>query len=40
LRTVATLNAAPGRYQVRTVIREGMRGSLAAATAMVELHAK
>ena len=38
LRTVAKLDAAPGVYQVRTVIREGMKGSLGASTAMVELR--
>jgi hypothetical protein len=27
LKTVATLNAPPGLYQVRTVVREGMQGS-------------
>jgi hypothetical protein len=38
LRTVATLDAAPGTYQLRTIIREGMKGSLGAATAKVELR--
>jgi hypothetical protein len=38
LRTVAKLDAAPGVYQVRTVVREGMKGSLGASTAMVELR--
>jgi VWFA-related protein len=40
LKTVATLNAPPGVYQVRTVVREGMKGSLAASTTAVELRAK
>jgi len=40
LRTVAKLDAAPGLYQVRTVVREGMKGSLGASAAMVELRAK
>jgi hypothetical protein len=40
LRTVAKLDAAPGLYQARTVIREGMKGSLGASTAMIELRAK
>jgi VWFA-related protein len=40
LKTVATLTAAPGTYQVRTVIREGMKGSLAASTTAVDLRAK
>ena len=40
LKTVATLSAPPGVYQVRTVIREGMKGGLSASTAPVEVHAK
>jgi VWFA-related protein len=40
LKTVATLNVPPGIYQVRTVVREGMKGSLAASTTAVELRAK
>lgn len=40
LRTVAKLEAAPGIYQVRTVVREGMKGSLGASTAMVDLRAR
>jgi hypothetical protein len=40
LRTVAKLDAAPGLYQVRTVVREGMKGSLGESTTMVELRAK
>ena len=39
LKAVATLNAPPGRYQVRTVVREGMKGSLTASTTQVELGA-
>ena len=40
LKAVATLNAPAGKYQVRTVVREGTRGSLAASTMAVELGAK
>jgi hypothetical protein len=40
LKTVATLNAPAGVYQVRTVVREGMKGGLTASTTAVELHAK
>jgi VWFA-related protein len=40
LKTVATLNAPPGIYQVRTVVREGMKGNLAASTTTVELRGK
>lgn len=40
LTTFATLDAAPGVYQVRTIVREAMKGALAAMTAAVELHAK
>jgi VWFA-related protein len=40
LKTIATLNAAPGVYQVRTIVREGIKGSLAAATMAVELRAR
>lgn len=40
LKTVATLNAHAGVYQVRTVIREGMKGSLSASTTAVELRAR
>jgi VWFA-related protein len=40
LKTVATLDAPPGIYQVRTVIREGMKGGLAASTMAVQLRAK
>jgi VWFA-related protein len=40
LKTVATLNARPGIYQVRTIVREGMKGSLAASTTAVDLRAK
>jgi VWFA-related protein len=40
LKTVATLHAPPGIYQVRTVVREGAKGSLAASTTAVELQAK
>jgi hypothetical protein len=40
LKTVATLNAAAGIYQVRTVVREGMKGGLSTSTSAVELRAK
>jgi hypothetical protein len=40
LRTVAKLDAAPGVYQLRTVVRERMKGNLGASTAMVELRPK
>jgi VWFA-related protein len=40
LKTVATLTAPPGVYQVRTVVREGMKGGLMASTTQVELRAK
>ena len=40
LTAVATLNADAGTFQVRTIVREGMKGSLAAITTPVELRAK
>ena len=40
LKTVATLNAPAGIYQVRTIVREGMKGGLAASTLAVELRRK
>jgi VWFA-related protein len=40
LKTIATLNAPAGIYQVRTVVREGMKGGLAASTTAVELRAR
>ncbi|HEY6302545.1 MAG TPA: hypothetical protein VIX14_05710 [Terriglobales bacterium] len=40
LRTVATLDAAPGIYQLRTVVREGMKGSLGTQTATVDIRPK
>jgi len=40
LKTVATLNAPAGIYQVRTIVREGMKGGLTASTTAVELRAK
>lgn len=40
LKAVSTLNAPAGIYQVRTVVREGMKGGLAASTTAVELRAK
>jgi hypothetical protein len=38
--SVAKLDAAPGLYQVRPVIREGVKGRPGASTAMVELRAQ
>ena len=40
LTTIATLDAPPGVYQVRTIVREAMKGALAATTTPVELRAK
>lgn len=40
LKAVATLSAPAGIYQVRTIVREGMKGSLAASTTVVELRDK
>ncbi len=40
LTAIATLPAYPGVYQVRTIVREGMKGSLAAATTLVEVRPK
>jgi VWFA-related protein len=40
LKVVATLNATAGIYQVRTVVREGMKGNLSASTTAVQLRAK
>jgi len=40
LKTVATLRAPAGIYQVRTIVREGMKGGLAAQTRVVELGGK
>jgi hypothetical protein len=40
LKTIATLNAPAGMYQVRTVVREGMKGELMASTTAVELRAR
>lgn len=37
LKAVATLTAPAGVYQVRTIVREGMKGNLAASTLPVEL---
>ncbi|HEV3200085.1 MAG TPA: VWA domain-containing protein [Bryobacteraceae bacterium] len=39
LKAVATLTAPAGTYQVRTIVREGLKGSLAALTTPVELRA-
>jgi VWFA-related protein len=38
LKAVATLNAPAGAYQVRTIVREAMKGDLAASTIPVELR--
>jgi hypothetical protein len=38
LKVAGTLEAPPGVYRVRTVVREGMSGRLAADSAMVELR--
>jgi len=40
LKTIATLNAPAGNYQVRTIVREGMKGGLAASTTALELGGK
>jgi VWFA-related protein len=40
LKTITTLNAPAGIYQVRTIVREGMKGGLTTSTAAVELRAK
>ena len=40
LTTVATLDAPPGVYQVRTIVREAMKGALSASTRAVALRAK
>jgi hypothetical protein len=40
LKTAATLSAPAGVYRVRTVVREAMRGGLAASTTAVELRAR
>jgi VWFA-related protein len=38
LKTLATLNAPAGIYQVRTIVREAMKGSLAASTMPIDLR--
>jgi hypothetical protein len=38
LKAVATLNAPAGTYQLRAIVREGIKGSLAASTIPVDLH--
>ena len=38
LTTVETIDAPPGVYQVRTIVREAMKGALTAATTAVELR--
>jgi VWFA-related protein len=38
LKAVATLTAPAGTYQLRTIVREGMKGALTASTLPVDLH--
>jgi VWFA-related protein len=38
LKAVATLTAPAGSYQLRTIVREGMKGALAASTLPVDIH--
>ena len=38
LTAVGTLIAAPGKYRLRTVVREGMKGRIAAASGPVEVR--
>jgi VWFA-related protein len=40
LKAIATLHAPAGIYQVRTIVREGMKGGLTASTSAVELRRK
>ena len=40
LKAIATLNAPPGTYQIRAIVREGVKGTLAAITTLVEVQAK
>jgi len=40
LTTIATLNAHAGIFQVRTIVREGMKGDLTAVTTPVEIRAR
>jgi VWFA-related protein len=40
LKAIVTLNAPAGTYQVRAIVREGMKGNLAAISAPVEIVAK
>jgi VWFA-related protein len=40
LKAVATLNAPAGTYQLRAIVREGMKGALAASTLPVDLQAR
>lgn len=40
LKAVATLNAPPGIYHVRTIVREATKGALAASTIPIDLRAK
>ena len=40
LKVSGTLEASPGVYRVRTVVQEGMKGQMAADSAMVELRGK
>ena len=40
LTALATLSAAEGTFQVRTVVREGIKGNLAAVTTPLEIRAR
>lgn len=40
LTAIATLKAQPGLFQIRAIVREGMKGSLAAQSAAVEIRGK
>ncbi len=40
LNAIATLNAPAGSYRVRTIVREGVKGTLAAITTPIEVRTK
>jgi hypothetical protein len=40
LNALVTLNALAGIYQVRTIVREAMKGNLAASTIPVDLRSR
>jgi VWFA-related protein len=40
LKAIVTLTAPAGTYQIRTIVREGIQGTLAASTTPIELRAK